>query len=81
VLGSDRPVEAANRRKNAMMCDVEEAAVVNALEVASIYDIPYMLHSQDLDDYIVDHLRVDAGEMVWDGRSDLLDAVHNPSRE
>ncbi len=81
VLRSDRPVEAANRRKIALMCDVDESAVVNALDVASIYDIPSMLHSQDLDDYIVDHLRVDAGEMVWDGWADLLDAVHNPTRE
>ena len=81
VLRSDRPVEAANRRKIALMCDVDEAAVVNAVDVASIYEIPSMLHSQDLDDYIVDHLRVDAGEMVWDGWSDLLDAVHNPTRE
>ena len=81
VLRSDRPVEAANRRKIALMCDVDEAAVVNAVDVASIYDIPSMLHSQDLDDYIVDHLRVDAGDMVWDGWSDLLDAVHNPTRE
>ena len=81
VLRSDRPVEAANRRKIALMCDVDEAAVVNAIDVASIYDIPSMLHSQDLDDYIVDHLRVEAGEMVWDGWAELLDAVHNPTRE
>lgn len=81
VLRSDRPVEAANRRKIALMCDVNEAAVVNAVDVASIYDIPSVLHSQDLDDYIVEHLKLDAGEMVWDGWSDLLDAVHNPARE
>ena len=81
VLRSDRPVEAANRRKIALMCDVDEAAVVNAVDVASIYDIPSLLHSQDLDDYIIDALRLPAGEMVWDGWSDLLDAVHNPTHE
>ena len=81
VLRSDRPVEAANRRKIALMCDVDEAAVVNAVDVASIYDIPTVLHSQDLDDYIIDALRLDAGEMVWDGWSDLLDTVHNPRRQ
>ena len=81
VLRSDRPVEAANRRKIALMCDVNEAAVVNAVDVASIYDIPSVLHSQDLDDYIVDHLGLSAGEMVWDGWAALLDAVHNPARE
>ena len=78
VLRSDRPVEAANRRKIALMCDVDEAAVVNAVDVGSIYDIPSLLHSQDLDGYIIDHLGLKAGEMVWDGWKDLLDAVHHP---
>ena len=78
VLRSDRPVESANRRKIALMCDVNEAAVVNAVDVGSIYDIPSLLHSQDLDDYIIDHLGLQAGEMVWDGWKDLLDAVHHP---
>jgi CTP synthase len=78
VLRSDRPVESANRRKIALMCDVDEAAIVNAVDVASIYDIPSLLHSQDLDDYIIDALGIEAGEMVWDGWKDLLDAVHHP---
>ena len=78
VLRSDRPVESANRRKIALMCDVDEAAVVNAVDVGSIYNIPSLLHSQDLDDYIIDHLGLQAGEMVWDGWKDLLDAVHHP---
>lgn len=78
VLRSDRPVESANRRKIALMCDVDEAAVVNAVDVPSIYDIPSLLHSQDLDDYIIHTLGLQAGEMVWDGWKDLLDAVHHP---
>ena len=78
VLRSDRPVESSNRRKIALMCDVDEAAVVNAVDVGSIYDIPALLHSQDLDDYIIDALQLSAGEMVWDGWKDLLDAVHHP---
>lgn len=78
VLRSDRPVESSNRRKIALMCDVDEAAVVNAVDVGSIYDIPSLLHSQDLDDYIIDHLGLKAGEMDWDGWKDLLDAVHHP---
>jgi CTP synthase len=79
VLRSDRPVESANRRKIALMCDVNEAAVVNAVDVGSIYDIPSLLHSQDLDDYIIESLGIEAGEMVWDGWKDLLDAVHHPA--
>lgn len=79
VLRSDRPVSASNRRKIALMCDVDEDAVVNATDASSIYDIPSMLHSQGLDQYIVEHLRL-AGtdEVNWDGWSELLDTVHNP---
>lgn len=80
VLRSDRPVSAANRRKIALMCDVDEDAVVNAIDAPSIYDIPSMLHSQGLDQYIVDQLRLDGNaEVDWTGWSELLDTVHNPS--
>ena len=79
VLRSDRPVSAANRRKIALMCDVDEDAVVNAIDAPSIYDIPSMLHSQGLDQYIVDQLRLDGNDEVdWAGWSELLDTVHNP---
>jgi len=79
VLRSDRPVSASNKKKIALMCDVDEDAVVNAVDVPSIYDIPGMLHSQGLDQYIVDQLRFDeAGEVDWTGWSDLLNTVHNP---
>jgi len=49
VLRSDRPVSESNKRKIALMCDVDEEAVVNAVDVSSIYDIPTMLHEQGLD--------------------------------
>ena len=81
VLRSDRPVSSGNRRKIALMCDVEEAAVVNAVDVPSIYDIPSMLHSQGLDAYLIDQLDLTAGDVVWDGWKDLLTAVHEPKRE
>ncbi|WP_291050382.1 CTP synthase [Herbiconiux sp.] len=83
VLRSDRPVSEGNKRKIALMCDVDEQAVVNAIDVPSIYDIPTMLHEQGLDDYIVDHLelREKAGDVDWSGWQPLLDAVHEPKHE
>jgi len=82
VLRSDRPVEEANKRKIALMCDVDERAVVNAIDVPSIYDIPTMLNSQGLDAYIIEQLGLDkAGEVVWDGWNDLLKTVHEPKHE
>jgi CTP synthase len=83
VLRSDRVVSDANKRKIALMCDVAEQAVVNAIDVPSIYDIPTMLNEQGLDAYIIEQLGLDAkaGEVDWSGWSQLLKAVHEPSHE
>nr|WP_217498788.1 CTP synthase [Leifsonia sp. C5G2] len=82
VLRSDRPVSESNKRKIALMCDVDEQAVVNAVDVPSIYDIPTMLHEQGLDAYIIDQLGLDkAGDVDWDGWARLLEAVHDPKHE
>ena len=62
VLRSDRPVTEANKRKIALMCDVDEAAVVNAVDLTSVYDIPSVLHDQGLDAYIIDQLGLQAGD-------------------
>ncbi|MDQ1576954.1 MAG: synthase [Microbacteriaceae bacterium] len=81
VLRSDRPVSESNKRKIALMCDVDEQAVVNAVDVPSIYDIPTMLHNQGLDAYIIDQLGLVASDVNWDDWSELLEAVHEPRHE
>ena len=81
VLRSDRPVSEANKRKIALMCDVDEDAVVNATDAASIYDIPAMLNGQGLDSYIIDKLGLPAGELDRTDWADLLHAVHHPVHE
>lgn len=83
VLRSDRPVSESNKRKIALMCDVDEAAVVNAVDVPSIYDIPTMLHDQGLDAYIIDSLDLaqGAGDVDWSRWSPLLTAVHEPKHD
>jgi CTP synthase len=82
VLRSDRPVSESNKRKIALMCDVDEDAVVNAIDVPSIYDIPTMLHDQGLDAYIIEQLGLGkAGAVNWDGWRELLATVHDPKFE
>ncbi|WP_394770860.1 CTP synthase [Lacisediminihabitans sp.] len=78
VLRSDRPVPESMNRKIALMCDVDPEAVVNAIDVPSIYDIPTMLHDQGLDGYIIEHFGLEANDVDWSGWSDLLAAVHEP---
>ncbi|WP_194088567.1 CTP synthase [Cryobacterium sp. TMT3-29-2] len=78
VLRSDRPVSDSNKRKIALMCDVDEDAVVNAVDVPSIYEIPTMLHEQGLDKYITDHLDLPVTSVDWSGWQKVLDAVREP---
>ncbi|QYM76887.1 CTP synthase [Leucobacter luti] len=83
VLRSDRPVTEDNLRKIALMCDVEERAVINAIDVPSIYDLPTLLNDQELDSIIVKSLGLSerATDVDWTGWQPVLDAVHNPKGE
>ena len=83
VLRSDRPVTEDNLRKIALMCDVDEDAVVNAVDVKSIYDLPKLFNQQGLDQTVVDHLGLEsvANDVDWSIWQPVLDAVHNPKGE
>jgi CTP synthase len=45
----DRPVPISERRKIALFCNVREEAVIQALDVATIYDVPLAYHREGLD--------------------------------
>jgi len=81
VLRSDRPVSDGVNRKIALMCDVDEDAVINCPDAPSIYDIPRIVHDQGLDSYIVDALGLVAGEVDWASWDSLLRTVHDPKYE
>jgi CTP synthase len=48
------------RRKIALFTNVEERAVISAVDADDIYRIPLLLHEQGLDDIIVEKLRLNA---------------------
>ncbi|MBF4616403.1 CTP synthase [Curtobacterium sp. VKM Ac-1376] len=81
VLRSDRPVSESNKKKIALMCDVDEDAVVNAVDVPSIYDLPTLLNDQGLDQVIVDALKLEAGPVDWTAWTPVLRAVHEPKKD
>ncbi|MFD8943704.1 CTP synthase, partial [Streptomyces californicus] len=81
VLRADREVPTAIKRKISLMCDVDEAAVVAAIDAKSIYDIPKVLHTEGLDAYVVRKLDLPFRDVDWTTWDDLLDRVHNPDHE
>jgi CTP synthase len=46
---TDRPIPREERRKIALFCNVRPEAVVQALDVQSIYDVPVAYHEEGLD--------------------------------
>jgi CTP synthase len=50
----DREIPPSERRKIALFCNVREEAVISALDVASIYDVPLAYHREGLDREVLD---------------------------
>lgn len=81
VLRADREVPQAMKSKIALMCDVDEDGVVSCPDAPSIYDIPKVLHSQHLDNYIIRRLNLPFRDVDWTTWGNLLESVHNPQGE
>ncbi|MQS08271.1 CTP synthase, partial [Streptomyces alkaliphilus] len=81
VLRADREVPVSIKRKVSLMCDVDEAAVVAAIDAKSIYDIPKVLHTEGLDAYVVRRLDLPFRDVDWTEWDDLLGRVHSPEHE
>ncbi len=81
VCRSDRPIPLAVKRKISLMCDVDTEAVVSAMDAASIYDIPKVLHAEMLDAYVVRRLNLPFRDVDWSGWDELLRRVHAPADE
>jgi CTP synthase len=54
------PLPDEQRRKIALFTNVEERAVISAVDADDIYKIPGFLHEQGLDEIVVDKLRLEA---------------------
>jgi len=53
LVRCDREIPKAERGKLALFCNVRESAVIPALDVASIYDVPIAYHAEGLDDEVL----------------------------
>jgi len=81
VCRADRELPEGIKRKIALMCDVDEEAVVTAADAPSIYDIPKVLHREGLDAYVVRKLDLPFRDVDWSIWDDLLRRVHHPKEE
>jgi len=81
VCRASMDVPAGVKRKIALMCDVDEEAVISCPDAPSIYDIPKVIHGEGLDAYVVRRLGLSFRDVNWEKWDDLLERVHNPKEE
>jgi CTP synthase len=81
VCRADREIPYGVKRKIALTCDVDEDAVVAAVDAPSIYDIPKVLHGEGLDAYVVRRLGLAFRDVRWSDWDDLLRRVHRPAHQ
>ena len=78
---ADRPIPEDERRKIALFTNVEERAVIPAIDVDSIYKIPLWLHQQELDDIVVRKWNLDAPPADLSEWEAVVDAISHPEHE
>jgi CTP synthase len=72
------PLPDEQRKKIALFTNVEERAVISAIDADDIYRIPLLLHEQGLDDIVVDRLRLDAPPADLGDWRQVVSAKQNP---
>ncbi len=80
---SERPLPDSERRKIALFTNVHESAVISCVDVDNIYKLPLWLHSQRLDEIVVEALRLEdkvapANLSEWEA---VVDACEHPVDE
>ena len=62
VLRTERELPEDVRRKVALFCNVEESAVVQSIDVPTIYEVPLMMQQQKMDETILRKMNLPIGE-------------------
>jgi CTP synthase len=72
------PLPEEQRRKIALFTNVEERAVISAVDADDIYKIPILLHEQALDDIVIDKLRLEVPATDLSEWRQVVTAKANP---
>lgn len=80
ILRSEYEIDQDTKDKIASFCDVPREAVIESLDVDTLYSVPLRLQEQDLDDLVLDHFGIKAPEADMDEWRALEQRVLNLSR-
>ena len=82
LVRADREIPEEERRKLSLFCNVRPSAVIQALDVPSIYDVPIAYHKEGLDDEVLAAFGIDPAPMprleAWE---DVAERIRTPEGE
>ncbi|MEY2699301.1 MAG: synthase [Pseudomonadota bacterium] len=81
ICRSEKQLPESERRKIALFTNVQENAVISAVDADTIYRIPLLLHEQGLDDIVVRRLRLDAPPANLEEWESVVSAIESPERD
>ena len=82
LVRADRPIPKEERRKLSLFCNVRESSVIQALDVAHIYDVPNAYHREGLDNEVLSAFGIDpAPKPRLERWKEVTDRIHNPEGE
>jgi len=77
----DRPLADDIKKKIAIHCNLDVDAVIGAIDVETIYEVPLALHDEGLDDIIVQRLRFDTPLPDLNKWKDIVRRIKEPRNE
>jgi CTP synthase len=77
---SEEPLTSEIREKIALFCNLPTEAVIDATDVASIYEVPLVFHRGGLDSLVVRELGLETKEPDLSWWQDFMNRVHDPKR-
>ena len=82
ICRAEHPIPDSDRRKMSLFCNVPETAVIPALDVKSIYEVPISYHREGLDIEVLKAFGLAHSEEPDLSRwEDIVDRVQNPEGE
>ncbi len=81
ICRSELPLPDTERRKIALFTNVEEKAVISAVDADTIYRIPLLLHEQGLDEIVVKKFGLDLKEADLTEWQNVYDSIINAKQE
>lgn len=82
LVRADRAIPKEERRKLSLFCNVRESAVIQALDVSHIYDVPMAYHKEGLDSEVLAAFGIDpAPKPRMEPWQAVSSRIHNPEGE